>query len=76
MLIKKAADIRSTEITPRSLYLRRREFIQEAAGIGAVAALAGVLGGAEPAPARRAHLSDALRRGVVDGHPLGGLSLG
>jgi sulfoxide reductase catalytic subunit YedY len=50
MLIKKAPDIRSAEITPQSLYLRRREFIQ-AAGLTAAAALAGVPGGVEPAPA-------------------------
>ena len=31
MLIKNAPDIRSSEITPRSLYLRRREFIQASA---------------------------------------------
>ena len=28
MLIKKAPDIRSSEITPEGLYVRRREFIQ------------------------------------------------
>ena len=28
MIIKQASDIRSSEITPKSLYLRRREFIQ------------------------------------------------
>src|SRR4029453_5988379 len=32
MLIKKAPDIRSSEITPKSVYLRRREFIQASAG--------------------------------------------
>ena len=43
MLIKKAPDIRSSEITPKSLYLRRREFIQAsaaalvAAGCGSLA---------------------------------------
>jgi sulfoxide reductase catalytic subunit YedY len=43
MLIKKAPDVRSSEITPRSLYLRRREFIQAsaaalvAAGLGSAA---------------------------------------
>jgi sulfoxide reductase catalytic subunit YedY len=31
MLIKKTSDIRSSEITPRDLYLRRREFIQGSA---------------------------------------------
>ena len=35
MLIKKGSDIRSSEITPKSVYLRRREFIQ--AGAAAVA---------------------------------------
>src|SRR5262249_54712898 len=54
MLIKRASDIRSSEITDRSLYLNRRQFIQAAAGTAAVAA-AGVLGSdvlyaAQPAP--------------------------
>src|SRR5687767_5798166 len=42
MLIKKPSDIRSSEITPKALYVRRREFIQAAAGaaIGAAGALA------------------------------------
>jgi len=31
MIIKKASDIRSSEITPQSVYLRRREFIQASA---------------------------------------------
>ena len=35
MLIKKAADIRWSEVTPKELYLRRREFIK---GVGAAAA--------------------------------------
>jgi methionine sulfoxide reductase catalytic subunit len=38
MLIRKAADIRSSEITPQSLYLRRREFIQTASGAAVAAA--------------------------------------
>jgi sulfoxide reductase catalytic subunit YedY len=50
MIIKKAPDIQSAEITPQSLYLRRREFMQ-AAGITAAAALAGMPGRAEPAAA-------------------------
>ena len=50
MLIKKAADLRAAEITPKSLYLRRREFIQ-AAGLTTAAALAGGLGGVEPVAA-------------------------
>jgi sulfoxide reductase catalytic subunit YedY len=40
MLIKKAPDIRYSEITPKALYLRRREFIQGAA-MAAAGALAG-----------------------------------
>lgn len=42
MLIKKAPDIASSEITPESLYLRRREFLQ-AAGLTTAAAVAGLL---------------------------------
>jgi sulfoxide reductase catalytic subunit YedY len=40
MLITKAADIRSSEITPKSLYLRRREFIRAASGAAVAAATA------------------------------------
>ena len=43
MLVKKAADIRSSEITDKKLYVRRREFIQ-AAAITAVGAAAGTVG--------------------------------
>ena len=39
MLIKKAEDIRSSEITPKSLYLNRRKFLAEAAMAGAAAAI-------------------------------------
>jgi methionine sulfoxide reductase catalytic subunit len=38
MLIKKPADIRSSEITDQALYLRRREFLQAAAGVAVAAA--------------------------------------
>ena len=38
MLIKKADDIRSSEITPKSLYLNRRRFLAGAAMAGAAAA--------------------------------------
>src|SRR4051794_2724313 len=45
MLLKKAAEIASSEITPQSLYMNRRKFLAAAAMAGA-AALAGVrLGG-------------------------------
>src|SRR3954469_23181085 len=45
MLIRKAPDLRFSDITPKSLYLRRREFLQTAAGaaIGAAAAVASPL---------------------------------
>ena len=39
MLIKKAEDIRSSEITPKSLYLNRRKFLAEVAMAGAAAAI-------------------------------------
>ena len=38
MLIKKAEDIRSSEITPKSVYLNRRKFLAGAAMAGAAAA--------------------------------------
>jgi len=53
MLIKKAPDVAPSEITPESLYLRRREFLQ-AAGLTAAAAVTGALGmetSADAAPA-------------------------
>ena len=43
MLVKKASDIPSSEITDKKLYLRRREFIQ-AAAMTAAGAAAGTLG--------------------------------
>ena len=42
MLIKKADDIRSSEITPKEIYLNRRKFLTGAAIAGA-AALTGLL---------------------------------
>jgi len=50
MLIKKAPDIASSEITPERLYVRRREFLR-AAGIGVAAVATGVVGGRRPAEA-------------------------
>jgi sulfoxide reductase catalytic subunit YedY len=47
MFIKKAPDIRSSEITDKKLYYSRREFIQAATGTAAAAAAGlGVIGGA------------------------------
>ncbi len=56
MLIKHAADIRSSEITDRKLYLNRRDFLRTSAASIAGAAALGALGGeawveaATPAP--------------------------
>ncbi|HEV3056988.1 MAG TPA: protein-methionine-sulfoxide reductase catalytic subunit MsrP [Vicinamibacterales bacterium] len=44
MLIKRAADIPSSEITDKKLYLNRRQFLRAAAGTAAVAAGAGTIG--------------------------------
>ena len=49
MLIKKAPDVRSSEITPKSVYLRRREFIQASA---AALVAAGFPSLADPAAAQ------------------------
>ena len=38
MLIKKPSDIRSSEITPRQLYMDRRDFLRTAAGVAAAGA--------------------------------------
>ncbi len=43
MLLRKSPDIKSSEITDKKLYLRRREFIQ-AAAMTTVGAAAGTLG--------------------------------
>ena len=55
MLIKKAADLRESDVTSRDLYLRRREFIR-GTGTAVVAAAAGAALGssvfAEPAEAQ------------------------
>jgi sulfoxide reductase catalytic subunit YedY len=43
MLIKKPSDMKSSEITPKSLYLNRRTFLASAAAVGAAALAGGVL---------------------------------
>ena len=58
MLIKPPADIRSSEITDKKLYLNRRDFIRAAtgtaaaaaAGLGVFAGTSALLGAATPAP--------------------------
>ena len=44
MLIKKTPDIRESEVTPQSLYVRRREFLKAAGSTAAVAVAAGAAG--------------------------------
>ena len=51
MLIRKAPDVRSSEITPKNVYLRRREFLQASAA-ALVAAGYGSLAGPADAQAR------------------------
>jgi sulfoxide reductase catalytic subunit YedY len=60
MLIKKSADIRSSEITPRSLYLNRRKFLQAAAS---AAAASGIAQFAFPTNACAANKFDGIKKG-------------
>jgi methionine sulfoxide reductase catalytic subunit len=63
MLVRKAPDIRSSEITDKKLYLRRREFIRATAAT-AIGAAAGSIGarpaGAQPWP--RVKITDAIQQ--------------
>jgi sulfoxide reductase catalytic subunit YedY len=56
MLIRHRADITPSEITPRSIYLRRREFLARAAAAGLVAGLSPsfIVGRAQAAPLKGA----------------------
>ena len=67
MLIKKPADIRESEVTPKDLYLRRREFIRAAGSLTAVAATAAVtpslLAGAEVTQNPNAYRFPDLKKG-------------
>ena len=59
MLVKKADDIRSSEITPKSLYLNRRKFLAAAGLAGAaVAGVQGILG--MVSPAERAYAGEKI----------------
>jgi len=62
MLIKKADDIRSSEITPKNVYLNRRKFLEGAALAGAAAAIG--LGAREIV---------TPSRGVFAGNKIGGI---
>ncbi len=61
MLIKKAPDIRWSEVTPERLYVNRREFIRASSGaaLGALGALAGAAA-AGPGVVTPAYAQDAL----------------
>jgi methionine sulfoxide reductase catalytic subunit len=61
MLIKKAPDIRESEVTPQSWYVRRREFLQ-VAGSSAVAVAAGVAGPLFAGPATAAAQNPAAQK--------------
>ena len=58
MLIKRPSDIAPSSITPRDVYLRRREFMAGAAGL-ALAAVAPTRAGAAPLTAAKSPLSTA-----------------
>ena len=45
MLIKRASDIKSSEITPESVYRGRREFMKRAAALGGAAGMSSLLPG-------------------------------
>ena len=66
MLIKRPADIRSSEITDKKTYLNRREFVQAATGTVALAA-AGTIGAeallhAQPPAPHKAKLTNIKPR--------------
>jgi sulfoxide reductase catalytic subunit YedY len=67
MLIKKPVDLRESEVTPKELYLRRREFIKAAGSIAAVAATAAVgsslVGESEAAQNPNAYKFPDLKKG-------------
>jgi sulfoxide reductase catalytic subunit YedY len=56
MLIKQPSDVAPSEVTPREVYLRRREFMAGAAGM-ALAAVAPMSAGAAPLTAAKSPLS-------------------
>ncbi len=59
MLIKKACDIRSSEITPREVWQRRRDFIKAtAAGVGLLASGASLAVPGAPVPVRGERIPD------------------
>ena len=63
MLIRPPSDVAASEITPREIYLRRREFLRGAAALGVAGGLSGVvsmnLAHAAPLQAAKSPLSTA-----------------
>ena len=41
MLVKRAQDLKYSDVTPKSVYMNRRKFLAEAAGLAGSACLAG-----------------------------------
>ncbi|HEX2839842.1 protein-methionine-sulfoxide reductase catalytic subunit MsrP [Hyphomicrobium sp.] len=58
MLIRKASDIPSSEITPHSVYLRRREFLGASLGLAALAAFPDATRAAQIAAAKSPYSTD------------------
>ena len=52
MLIKQAADIKASEVTPEPIYRERRRFMQGTLGLASSAALLGGAGLISPSPVR------------------------
>ncbi len=66
MLIKQAPDLRESEVTPRELYLRRREFIGAAAGTAAALATGVLTPGAAQAQNPSAQKLTGLKKSPFD----------
>jgi methionine sulfoxide reductase catalytic subunit len=73
MLLKKAPDIRSSEITPKSVYLRRREFIQASTAALVGAGLGSLPGEADaqartklPGPIKKSSFSTTEKPNIYD----------
>ena len=51
MLIRRASDVRSSDITDERVYLRRREFIRLAGGLAVTGAVGSLVGACSETPA-------------------------
>jgi sulfoxide reductase catalytic subunit YedY len=66
MIIRRPADVASSEITPESMYLKRREFIARAGGFGAAFVGATLLGGLG-CGTREGRAEDSANGALADG---------